>query len=68
MSMITLETVWDLIRRLSPLEQEQLWVRLEETLNAQPNALTRQTFADTDAGRNLARCADMETLFHELEV
>ncbi len=31
-----------------------------------PNAVTRQTFADTDAGENLVRCDNADDLFEQL--
>lgn len=33
-----------------------------------PNAETRQTFEDTDAGRNLVHVADVDELFKALEL
>ncbi len=33
-----------------------------------PNAETRQTFEDTDAGRNLVHVADVDALFKALEL
>jgi DNA-damage-inducible protein J len=33
-----------------------------------PNQTTRQTFADTDAGKNLVACQDAEDLFQKLGI
>jgi DNA-damage-inducible protein J len=33
-----------------------------------PNKITRRTFADTDAGRNLTVCEDAEDMFRKLGI
>lgn len=38
------------------------------TENKRPNKTTRQTFDDTDAGRNLIRCKDADDMFKKLKI
>ena len=74
MSSTAITTVVEMLESLPDSVQDQVLNHLREYLTELqegldiPNSVTRQTFEDTDAGKNLVRAKNGDELFHKLGI